>query len=64
MQGSEALAAVIHCNNSDLSSTISCDVTTPDDVNRVGYQGAIRWQLVGKLGAGHRTNVRYQVTIK
>ncbi|SMY34870.1 hypothetical protein PMAL9190_01891 [Photobacterium malacitanum] len=59
-----ALAAVILCNNSDLPSTISCDVTTPDGVNRVGYQGVIRWQLIGKLGAGHRANVRYQVTIK
>lgn len=59
-----ALAAVISCNNSDLPSTLSCDVITPDSVNQVGYQGEIRWQLVGKLGVGHRARVSYQVIIK
>ncbi|SMY35366.1 hypothetical protein [Photobacterium andalusiense] len=58
------LAAVINCNNSDLPSTLRCDVRTPDGVNQVGYQGAIRWQLVGKLGVGHRARVSYQVIIK
>ncbi len=59
-----ALATVINCNNSDLPSTLSCDVRTPDGVNRVGYQGTIKWQLAGKLGAGHQAKVRYQVIIK
>ncbi|MEC6823163.1 hypothetical protein [Photobacterium piscicola] len=58
------LATAIDCNDGNLPSALSCQISTPDGVNDYGYQGGIIWQLSGKLEAGVTAHVSYQVTIK
>lgn len=56
--------AIIDCNDGHLPLALGCEIMTPDGINRSGYQGAITWQLVGKLEAGVTARVSYQVVIK
>ncbi len=58
------LAMVIDCNTGYLPSALSCQVITPNGINRSGYQGSIAWQLFGNLNVGEIARVSYQVIIK
>ena len=57
-------AMVIDCNTSSLPSALSCQVMTPDGINRSGYQGLVTWKLLGNLNVGEIAKVSYQVIIK
>ncbi|WP_146154671.1 GEVED domain-containing protein [Photobacterium kishitanii] len=60
------LSSVISCTSPAvlLPSSLTCNITTVDGLNNMGYEGGIEWQLIGTLVPAESGYVTYQVTIK